>query len=139
MTLKMYWQSFKYHYIEPVINYWNWYTRKDAIHVGDYYSDCGYIPRRAVKADPYDLVGISLIDGSEGCCSVHYCGPDKLTKEQAEAIAKTGPLDPEHKQRLGDGWVVLEFKGNKYLYRRRGYGDHATEVMAPFTTNTPNN
>lgn len=35
-------------------------------------------------------------------------------------------------QRLGDGWIVFSLKGNKYLYRRHGSRDHATEVLAPF-------
>ncbi len=96
----MYWQQFKYRYLDPLIDYWYWYTSKDVIRVGDYYTDCGYIPRIAIKADPYELTGRSLVDDSIGHCDVHHCGPDKVTKEEAEAIAKTGPLDPEHKQRL---------------------------------------
>ncbi len=42
------------------------------------------------------------------------------------------PKGFEIKQRLGDGWIIFEFKGNKYLYRRFGNMEFATEVMAPF-------
>lgn len=88
--------------------FWSWVLRinfvfdKKEIHVGDYYTDCGHIPRKAIKADPFDLIGISLIDGTEGSCSVHYCVPEKITKEQAEEIAINGPLDPKIKKYLKD-------------------------------------
>lgn len=87
---------FFWHWI-MVINY---FFDKKEIHVGDYYTDCGYIPRIAVEATVYEVTGKSLIDGSLGNCNVHYCAPVKVTKEQAEEIVRTGPLDPKTKQWL---------------------------------------
>ena len=102
MTLKMYWRQFKHRYLYQIVDYWFWYTSDEEIHVGDYYTDCGYIPRVATQASPYEITGVSLIDGTEGTCSVQHCGPNKITKEDAERTVQEGPLDSAIKQYLKD-------------------------------------
>lgn len=61
----------------------------DRIAVGDIYEDCAYHPVLCTLAD-YDgdeLAGISLIDGSSPrSCSPTFCGPARLTVEEAVAI-----------------------------------------------------
>lgn len=57
---------------------------------GDYYIDCGQIPRFCINADE-DIEGISLVDGSIGFCSVHYCKPKKVTMKTAINWRVYGP------------------------------------------------
>lgn len=90
--------------------------------VGDYYIDCGYIPRVVVKIDyeiryigkvtpeNYEkcqkrlfkegLVGRSLIDGSIGSCSIRHCAPEWVHKGVAERWAKYGPISQSLKEYL---------------------------------------
>ena len=61
----------------------------ERIHVGDIYEDCAFHPVLCTRVD-YEvdkLEGISLIDGSAPrSCSLRYCGPFRLTVEDALAI-----------------------------------------------------
>lgn len=59
------------------------YSESDEINVGDLYIDCGYVPRLCIEADGYDVEGISLINATEGGCSVNHCAPKKITTEEA--------------------------------------------------------
>lgn len=82
--------------------------------VGDYYVDCGYIPRICTKIGyeiiinrkghrvlkQTELVGRSLIDGSTGFCSIRYCAPEKIDRVIARRWAKTGPLSIDIKTYL---------------------------------------
>lgn len=92
--------------------------------IGDHYIDCGYIPRVVVEVhyemryvgnptpDNYEkcqrrlfqegLAGRSLIDGTIGNCSIHYCGVEWMHKTIAERWAKVGPLNAEMRKRLED-------------------------------------
>lgn len=82
--------------------------------VGDYYIDCGCIPRVCMQVNDeviinkkghrvlrqYELIGHSLLSGAPGGCSIRYCGPIKVDRVIAERWAKTGPLAKEEKERL---------------------------------------
>lgn len=71
------------------------------IKVGDYYSDCGYIPRICVGSGE-NVTGRSLIDGSIGHCSERHCGPTWMHKQIAKRWAKTGPISKALKEHLID-------------------------------------
>lgn len=86
--------------IESSMTWARWFFDYREIKVGDYYSDCGHIPRRCIKADPWDVIGCSLLDDSVGGCSVYYCAPDKITKEEALQIKEHGPIDPNDRAYL---------------------------------------
>jgi hypothetical protein len=84
---------------------------KTPIIVGSHYIDCGLVPRDCVeitherynkktKCKNASIVGRSLVDGTEGICSLAYCTPMKVDKIIAQRWAKTGPLNPEDKLRL---------------------------------------
>ena len=90
--------------------------------IGDYYIDCGYIPRVVISID-YEamlpknatpenyqrcfrklkqsgLEGRSLIDGSIGSCSIRYCAPEYISKQTAKNWAKFGPPSKALKEYL---------------------------------------
>jgi hypothetical protein len=52
---------------------------------GDFYEDCRYHPMVCVeiKEDGDELVGISLVTGDVGSCSLHHCAVVKLTAGEA--------------------------------------------------------
>lgn len=82
---------------------------KKHISVGDYYIDCGYIPRVCVNAWSDDISGRSLVDGSIGDCSRRHCGPEWVHPIIAKRWAKTGPLSKYLKEVLVNfynGWEL---------------------------------
>lgn len=72
---------------------------KISIKRGDYYEDCGFIPRLCLLNNGENLCGISLIDGGIGNCSLYACTPHKITQEAAMRIAIYGPYGKK-KERL---------------------------------------
>ena len=52
---------------------------------GDFYEDCRYHPMVCVTLgdDGDELIGISLITGDVGSCSLNHCGVVKLTAREA--------------------------------------------------------
>lgn len=58
------------------------------IRIGDIFESCGYHPCICVENDGYDVVGISLVDGREKCCSLEYCQPFKLTKVKSAELVE---------------------------------------------------
>jgi len=95
--------------------------------IGDHYIDCGHVPRvvvdisyeskflrgvsyKKVTPDNYHLcprklvqsglTGRSLVDGSIGDCSIHYCAPEYIHKSVAGRWAKNGPLSKDLKEYL---------------------------------------
>jgi hypothetical protein len=79
---------------------WKWSDRK--IKAGDFYVDCGYIPRFCVNSSLDDLEGISLLDRTRGFCSHKHCTPTWISRITANQWMKTGPISKEIKQRLKD-------------------------------------
>ena len=67
---------------------------------GDFYQDCGYIPRLCIDNDGESLEGISLIDGSIGYCSIRHCAPKKRTALSAVKMVKFGPLLKKNREKL---------------------------------------
>jgi hypothetical protein len=58
------------------------------ITTGDFYEDCRYHPMLCISVgadDEDELVGISLIDGFIGSCSLAHCGVVPLSFEEALA------------------------------------------------------
>lgn len=57
-------------------------------YVGCIYEDCAFQPVlcTAVDYEEDELVGISLIDGSEPSCSIHHCGAELINAQQAQLI-----------------------------------------------------
>lgn len=107
--------------------------------IGDYYIDCGYIPRVVVAVDyeikrvgkvtpenyaqcrkhlfPEGLTGRSLIDGSIGSCSINHCAPEWVHKGVAERWAKYGPLAKELKDHLKSFYSAEWGNGRKIWWK----------------------
>lgn len=66
------------------------------LQVGDLYEDCAYEPLLCVRVDAQsdEVVGISLINGRVGSCSLNHCGVRRLTL--AEAVEIRGTWPPAH-------------------------------------------
>lgn len=73
-------------------------SRRLKIRVGDIYEDCAHHPVLCTESGADAVAGISLFDGSgPRSCSVHHCGPRKMTPHQvAERI--------KHRQR----WLAAQ-------------------------------
>lgn len=56
------------------------------IRVGRIYLACNLHPTRCILLDGDEVEGISLIDGSERCCSVLHCGCKTLSQKETEKL-----------------------------------------------------
>lgn len=50
---------------------------------GVFYEDCRYHPMVCVSVDGDDLVGVDLLTGAVGACSIEHCGPTRFTPDEA--------------------------------------------------------
>lgn len=67
---------------------------------GDFYEGCDYHSRLCLNNNGESLMGISLINGTVGYCSIRYCKPKKIAKETAMRIATNGPISEKKKEYL---------------------------------------
>jgi hypothetical protein len=71
---------------------------------GDIYEDCSYHPCLCVEATESEVLGISLIDGSQPrSCDIGACGVRHLTIAEAWDIKLRGPLTKEARNSIDSG------------------------------------
>lgn len=70
------------------------------IKTGDFYIDCGDIPRLCIDNNGEGLAGISLLDGTVGNCSIRYCKPRKVKSSTAINQKLFGPRFKKDKERI---------------------------------------
>lgn len=80
---------------------------------GDYYIDCGLVPRICVDNNGESLAGISLVDGEIGNCSIRYCRPRKVTKKTAINTRLFGPRLKKDRERLKKFYESGEWGSDK--------------------------
>jgi len=82
------------------------------IKIGDYYIDCGLVPRICTTSDYKndDIGGTSLVNSSEGYCSIRHCAPEKVTKKKAEELKKLWIDKGEIGVMIWRGWIEEDAK-----------------------------
>ncbi len=91
----------------------NWKYSSRKIKPGDFYLDCGWIPRFCTSVGVDDVEGISLLDRTRGHCSQKYCVPLWISRITANRWTKTGPISKVIKQSLKDFYASEWGNGRK--------------------------
>lgn len=96
---------------------------KSQIRRGDYYIDCGSIPRVCIYVDKDTISGISLIATPKkrtptgwGNCSVRACGPRKVSQETALRWAVYGPNTKKERFRMMAFYGSKEWGGRREIW-----------------------